>query len=273
MPTFETPEPVSARVETAHGSVRIVAGDRTDTVVAVRPGDESRGADVWAAEHTRVDFHDGRLTVSGARRGVPHFRGGAVAIDIALPSRSRLYASLASASLRTEGELGDVRISSSSGEIEVDSVTGKLKAANASGSLMFRSVAGGGSVSTASGDATIGDLDGELRFKAASGSVTVARLRGQLKARTASGSVEIEAAVRGEVSAQTSSGEVILGVCEGTAVRLDIVTGSGVVTNTLEPSDGPQDGDETFLLAVRSGSGDVSIRRANPAHEVLGPAT
>ena len=273
MPTFATPEPISVRVEAAHGSTRIVAGDRADTVVTVRPGDESRGADVWAAEHIRVDFHDGRLSVSGVKRGMPYFRGGAVAIEIALPSQSRLYVSLASASLRTEGELGDVRVSSSSGEIEVDSVTGKLKAANASGSISVRSATGGGSVSTASGDVTITELDGGLKFKAASGGITVTRLRGHLKARTASGAVAVEAAVCGGISAHTSSGEVTLGVAEGTAVRLDIVTGSGAVTNTLQPSDGPEQGDETFVLQVRSGSGDVNIGRANPAHEPVGPAT
>ena len=158
---------------------------------------------------------------------------------------------------------------SASGDVEIDSVTGKIKATNTSGSFTVHTVAGYASVATASGDVTIGNLDGDLKFKAASGSLTVDRLRGRVKSRTASGSVAITAAIRGAVSAHTSSGEVAVGVAEGTAARLDIITGSGVVTNRLQPSDGPEQGDETLVLQVRSGSGDVKIHRASPAHETV----
>jgi hypothetical protein len=267
MPTFATPEPIAVRIEAGNGSIRLVATDRADTVVEVRPRDESRSSDVRVAEHTRVDFRDGKLIVSGVTRGLPLFRDGAVDVDIALPSRSRLHASLGSADLRAEGEFGDFRVASASGEVEVDCVTGKIKAANASGSFTVHAAQGSASIGTASGGVTVGDLDGDLKFKAASGSLTVERLRGYVKSRTASGSVDVVAAVRGGVSAHTSSGEVAVGVAEGTAARLDIVTGSGAVSNKLQPSDGPEQGDETLVLHVRSGSGDVNIHRANPAHE------
>jgi hypothetical protein len=267
MQTFQTPEPIAVRIEAGGGSIRLVATDRADTVVQVRPRDESRSSDVWAAEHTRADFRDGKLIVSGAKHGLPLFRGGAIDLDIAVPSRSRLHASLASADMRAEGEFADFRLASASGEVEVDSVTGKIKVANASGSFTVHAVQGNVSIATASGDVTIGDLDGDVKFKAASGSLSVDRLRGNVNSRTASGSVEVVAAVRGGVSAHTSSGEVAVGITEGTAVRLDIITGSGVVTNGLQRSDGPQPGDETFVLQVRSGSGDVNIHRANSAHE------
>lgn len=262
MPTFATPEPIAVRIEAGDGSIRLAATDRADTVVEVRPRDGSRDSDVRAAEHTRVDFRDGKLVVSCTRRG---FRGGAIDVDIALPSLSRLHASLASADLRAEGELADFRLGSAGGKVEVDSIRGKIKAANASGSFTVHAVQGSALVGTASGDVTVGDLDGELKFKAASGSLTVDRLRGHVRARTASGSVDVAAAVRGGVSAHTSSGDVAVGIAEGTAARLDIVTASGDVSNDLRPSDGPQQGDETFVLNVRSGSGDVNIRRANPA--------
>lgn len=264
MPTFDTPEPIAVRIEAGGGSIRLVATDRADTVVDVRPRDESRNSDVWAAEHTRVDFHDGRLAVLGPKRALPLVRGGAIDVEIALPSRSRVHASLASADLRAEGDFGDFRVASGSGDVDVDSVTGKVKVANASGSLTLRAAEGAVSVATASGDVTVGDLDGDLKFKAASGSLTVDRLRGYVKSRTASGSVDVAAAVRGGVSAHTSSGEVTVGVVEGSAARLDITTGSGVVTNDLQPSDGPEYDDETLVLNVRSGSGDVNVHRANP---------
>jgi DUF4097 and DUF4098 domain-containing protein YvlB len=269
MPTFETPEPISVRIEAGGGSIRLVATDRADTVVEVRPHDESRSSDVWAAEHTRVEFNDGKLAVSGAKRGLPLFRGGSIDLEIALPSRSRLQAELASADLRGEGQFADVRFTGASGDVEVDVVTGKIKAANSSGSFTVHTAEGNVSVATASGDVTIGDLEGDLKFKGASGSLTIDRLRGNVKSRTASGSVAVAAAVCGAVSAHTSSGEVAVGVAEGTAARLDIVTGSGVVTNKLQPADGPERGDQTLVLQVRSGSGDVDIHRASPAHETV----
>jgi hypothetical protein len=48
--------------------------------------------------------------------------------------------------------------------------------------------------------------------------------------------------------------------------RLDLITGSGAVTNLLQSSDGPAEGDETLLIHVRTGSGDIDIHRAVPTH-------
>ncbi|MFZ1175571.1 MAG: DUF4097 family beta strand repeat-containing protein [Mycobacterium sp.] len=268
MPTFDTPHPIAVRIEAGGGSIRLVATGRADTVVQVRPHDESRSSDVWAAEHTRVLFRDGKLVVLAAKRGVPSFGGGAIDLEIALPSRSRLHVSLASADLRAEGEFADFRFAGASGDVEVDSVTGRIRAANASGSFTAGAVEGSASFATASGDVTIGNLDGDLKFKSASASLSVERLRGHVRSRTASGSVHVAAAVSGGVSAHTSSGDVAVGVAEGTAVRLDILTGSGVVANTLQPSEGPEPGDETFLLQVRTSSGGVDVHRAHPAERV-----
>jgi DUF4097 and DUF4098 domain-containing protein YvlB len=268
MPTFETPGPIDVQIEAVSGSVRLVATDRADTVVAVRPCDESRSSDSWAAEHTRVDFRDRKLMVAGPKRGFPLLRGGEIDIEVGLPLGSRLNVSVASASMRAEGEFADLRYSGASGEVEVDTVTGKIKASSGSGSFTLHTVAGIASVATASGNVAINDLDGNLRFKAASGSLTVDRLRGSLKSRTASGSVDVVAAVRGAVSAHTSSGDVAVGVGEGTAARLDVTTASGNVTSRLQPADGPETGDETLVIQVRSASGDIRIHRAPAAaHE------
>ena len=265
MPTFDTPEPIAVRIEAAAGSVRLVATDRDDTVVTVRAHDESRAADLRAADQTQVQYNNGELTVS-ARRGFALFRGGAVDIDIALPSRSRLKASVASADVRAQGGFADCKIASASGDVDLDVVEGNLKAATASGSVTVQAVAGDASVATASGNATVGELDGDLVFKAASGDLSVARLCGGLRAQTASGSVAVTTAVRGAISAFTSSGDVGVGVVEGTAARLDLITGSGAVTNQLESADGPADGDETLLVQVRTASGDIDIHRAVATH-------
>lgn len=54
MPNYETPEPISVTVELGVGDVRIAAGDRTETVVGVRPSNETDESDVQAAQQVRV---------------------------------------------------------------------------------------------------------------------------------------------------------------------------------------------------------------------------
>ena len=67
MPTFDTPEPISVTVEFGVGDLRIVASDRTDTMVEVRPSDPAKKADVTAAEQTRVEYAGGRLLIKAPK--------------------------------------------------------------------------------------------------------------------------------------------------------------------------------------------------------------
>ncbi|WP_029112437.1 DUF4097 family beta strand repeat-containing protein [Mycobacterium sp. URHB0044] len=262
MPTFQTPEPITAVIEVVAGTVRVTATDRDDTAVDVRPHDPSRASDVRAAEQARVDFGHGTLTVSAGRRFVSLGRGGAVDIDIQLPSGSRLKASSASADVRADGVFADCRFSSASGKLQVDSVTGNVKADTASGATTVHQARGNVSISTASGNATIDQLEGDLKFQAASANLVIGTLRGAVKSQSASGGVSVATAVNGTISADTSSGEVEVGIAMGTAARLDLETRSGVVSNGLQASDGPEDGDETLVVRARTASGDIDVRRA-----------
>ena len=261
MPTFAAPHPITAVVEIAAGSVRLVATDRDDAVVDVRPRDESRPHDVKAAEQTRIDFDNGTLAVT-SRRGFGFPRRGAVVVDIGLPSGSRLHAAVASAQLTADGEYADCKLASASGDFTLGSVTGNIKADTASGAITIAAAKASATFATASGDVEIGEIDGDVRFRAASGALTVGRLHGKLNAQTSSGDVTVASAVNGNISVQTSSGEISVGVPEGTAAQLDLITGSGSVRNTLQPSDGPAAGDETLVVHSRTGSGDVVVHRA-----------
>jgi Putative adhesin len=264
MPAFETPQPITATVEISAGAVRLVASDRDDTVVEVRPRDESRSHDVKAAEQVRVDFNNGALAVT-SQRGFSFPQRGAVVVDVALPEGSRLHGSVASANIRAEGRYVDCTLASASGDVSVGSVTGNIKAHTASGAVTVDAIKGNAAIATASGDVTIGELVGGLKFRAASGSLSVGRLYGNVNAQSASGDVIVTTAVSGDVSVQTSSGELVVGVAEGTAAQLDLRTRSGEVRNSLTSSDGPEDGDETLVVHARTGSGDIVIQRATAA--------
>ena len=102
MPTFDTPEPISVTLEVGVGDIRIVASDRTDTIVDVRPSDPAKKSDVTAAELTRVEFADGRLIVepeefyvfaSKERIRVPHHLAAEmVAYDVGIGELRTNYA-------------------------------------------------------------------------------------------------------------------------------------------------------------------------------------
>ncbi|MDV3125250.1 DUF4097 domain-containing protein [Mycobacterium sp. 21AC1] len=262
MPTFDTPSPITATIEVVAGSVHLSAGERTDTVVDVRPRDPNRASDVRAAEQARVDYRNGVLKVSAGRRALSLGRGGAVDIDIALPAGSSLQASSASANVIGDGSYAESRFASASGDARLETVNGNLKADTASGDITVDCLVGDGKIATASGDARIGRLDGDVKFQAASGGLTVGTLRGHVTAQTASGSATVSAAVQGGFSVQTGSGVVEVGIPEGTAARLELKTHSGTVDNAMSASAGPADGDETVVVRARTGSGDISIRRA-----------
>lgn len=262
MPTFATPDPITATVEIVSGAVHVVATDRDDTVVSVSPRDPDRASDVRIAEGARVDFANGALTVSAGRRFISLGRGGAVIIDIELPSRSRLEVSSASADVHAVGGFGNFRFSTASGDVSVDSIAGNIKVDSASGGVAVENLTGSAVISTASGDAKVGSLAGDIKFRAASGSLSVRHLDGDVNAQTASGDITVADAANGGVSVQTGSGDIEVGIPDGTAAQLDVRTHSGKVRNTLAPADGPADGDDTLTVHVRTGSGDIVVQRA-----------
>ena len=88
MPTFGTPAPISVSLDIGAGSVEIIASDRADTVVEVRPTNPAKKIDVGAAEQTRVSYSDGTLTVKAPknwRQYVVWSECGSVDVKIELP--------------------------------------------------------------------------------------------------------------------------------------------------------------------------------------------
>lgn len=247
------------------GAVHVTASDRDDTVVEVTPRDPGRDSDVRMAEAARVDYRDGALTVSAGRRMFSLGRGGAVRIDIALPAGSRLKVNAASADTEAEGSYSDCRFATASGAVRIADVAGNIKADTASGDIVVDRLMGDARIATASGNARINHVEGDVIFQAASGNLTVGTLRGNLTVRAASGSVTVAVAAAGALTAHTGGGEAEIGIPEGTAARLELTTGSGAVDNRLGVSDGPAASDETVIVYARTGSGDISIRRASPA--------
>ena len=127
MHIFATPGPIVATVQVAGARVRLVASDRTDTVVRVRPVDPANRSHVRAADRTRVEFADGRLSV---RTTV----SGPVDITIDLPTGSSLVSYLAHATVEADGSFGECELHAASSRVRLDRV-GTLHAKISAGEL------------------------------------------------------------------------------------------------------------------------------------------
>lgn len=286
MPTFITPEPISVTVEVGVGDIRIVASDRADTAVEVRPRDPANKSDAVAAEQTRVEYANGMLTVKaprGWRQYTP--RGGAesIAVQIDLPSGSRLHAEGGVATLRTTGPLGDCYVKSGIGDIQLDEIAnlevktgqgdiglgravGRVEITTGSGSVRLGAIDGSAGVKNSNGETWIGDITGNLRVGAANGRITIGRVQGTVSAKTANGDVLVDEVAGGAVLAQSAFGDIDVGVVDGVAAWLDVNTKFGKVRNGLDATEAPAAGEARAEVRARTAYGDITVRRSFADH-------
>ncbi|PSK98916.1 putative adhesin [Murinocardiopsis flavida] len=281
MPTFTTPEPISVKIDLAAGHLRIIASDRTDTRVEVRPSDAANESDAKAAEQARVDYADGRLLVKAPQQWRQYgFFGSGPAIDVTveLPSGSHVEGDTSAAAFHCEGRLGECRIKSGAGDIALDqtgplrlSTTGDItvgravghcEATTASGSVRIRTIDGTAVIKNSNGDTWIGEATGDLRLKSANGRISVGKAHATCGATSANGDITIGAVMRGSTSLETAVGEVEIGIVDGTAARLDLSTQFGTVHTDLDAADGPGPGDETVTVRARTAFGDIVVHRS-----------
>jgi DUF4097 and DUF4098 domain-containing protein YvlB len=263
MPTFDTPRPISIRLDVSAGSVRVVAGDRADTVVTVRPSSEHKNADVQAAEETRVEYADGRLVVTSPRRARLLFMGTTASVDVELlvPEGSSLEAALSAGDVTCDGRLGDVRIDNRYGDLRIDRAA-TLHARTSAGDVTVSRVDGDADAGTSYGNVRIGEAGGALRLDSACGDITVQSARGSVGASTKYGQVSVHQAAGGSLDLATAYGTVEAGIADGTPAWLDLQSSAGRVRNLLTPSDAPDDSEEPVRLRARTSYGDIVVRRA-----------
>jgi len=282
MPTFDTPEPISVTLELGVGEVRIVASNRADTVVEVRPSDASRKSDVTAAEQTRVEYADDRLHIKSPKGWKQYsFRSGreSIAVQIELPVGSQVRGDLGMGGFRTTGRLGECRVKTGVGDIRLDQVgpgqlttgvgditvegvTGDAEITTGSGALQIGAIDGSATVKNSNGDTWIGEVSGDLRMNAGNGRIAVDQAHATVAAKTANGDVRIGEVARGAVVAQTAYGKVEVGIRDGVAAWLDLDTHFGNVENSLDPTGRPSASEDTVEVLARSSFGDITVHRS-----------
>ena len=281
MPTFETPEPITADIEIYVGQVRINASDRADTVVDVRPSDPSAEASVQAAERTIVEFSGGRLLVKGpkpkALAYVLPWRGS-IEVIVDLPAGSRVEAKGAAdfiatgplgptvlrssnGDLRLE-ETGPLEAKASNGDISVDRVTGSAEVTASTGAIRIGTIDGPGTVKNSNGAITLGEATDDLQVKTATGDITIDRVLADVTVKSAHGRIRIAEAVSGTLHLENGYGKVGVGIAEGTAAWLDVHSKNGVVRNALTAAEGPETAGTVVEVHAHTNWGDIDIHRS-----------
>jgi DUF4097 and DUF4098 domain-containing protein YvlB len=280
MPTFDTPEPISATIDVVAGDVRIDAGDRAVTVIDVRPSDASNEEDVTAAQRTRVEYADGQLLVKAPklRHRLPRSTGGSIDVTIELPAGSNVNGTGQLTDFHCEGRLGECRIKTGVGQIQLDRAdtphlkggigdisvvraTGHAEVTTGSGDVRVRELDGSAVIKNSNGDTWIGSAEGDLRVNAANGDIAVDVAHAGVVAKSANGDVRLDEVVRGSVVLETRLGDLEVGIREGTAAWLDVRAAAGKVHNALPAAEAPEPSAETVEVRARTTAGSVVIRR------------
>ncbi|MFB6615593.1 DUF4097 domain-containing protein [Streptomyces sp. NPDC085524] len=280
MPSYDTPEPVSATAHVEAGSIQFTATDRRDTVVEVRPRDPRKDRDVRTADQTEVTYANGELTVRTPKSNLLGLgRTGAVDVTVELPTGSRIDLTGSWAHVIGEGKLGEVRVKTSTGDVRFD-VTGPLKLTTSHGSIGVDRVEGRAEITTSSGSLRVGVVDGsavlknshgtttvgaatgELRVSGANGDIEIRRAEDSVTATTAHGTLRVGEVARGNVQLETSYGSIEVGIRKGTAAWLDVGSGSGQVRNSLASSEAPEETEDTVQVRARTRYGNIDVRRA-----------
>lgn len=280
MPTFDTPEPITATIEPGIGYVTIVAGDRADTVVEVRPTNPDNESDVDAAKRTTVDFAANALTVRGPKLNPLSWSSKTRSIDVTieLPTASHIHAKSGMGDLTATGRLGDLSYRAGLGHVQFDEaatlsvtsgtgnvvgnrITGQATVSTASGRLHLGEL-GGGSLKNSNGSTVVGAALGPVKVRAANGDITVEEAADDVEAKAANGAVRVLDAQRGTLTLETATGEIEVGIHEGTAAWLDVKTKFGRVRNDLTASGPPPEDADRVEIHASTAVGDVIVRRA-----------
>lgn len=220
MQTFDTPTRITAVLDIPAGRVQLIAADRADTTVEIRPADASKSRDVKVAEQTKVRYGDGVLRIEATAKNQILGSSGFIEVTVQLPAGSRVEAKAASADLRAVGRFGDVTFEGAHGAIKIDEASG-------------------------------------VHLTTAAGDVTVGRLNGPAEISTAKGDIRIAEAVRGTVVLRTQAGDVSVGAAHGASATLDAGTTYGRIHNSLKNTDG---GAAVLTIHATTAHGDIDAR-------------
>ncbi|MFI9111310.1 DUF4097 family beta strand repeat-containing protein [Streptomyces venezuelae] len=221
MQKFATTAAIAATLDIPAGRIELIASDRTDATVDIRPANAANGADVKAAEQITVEYADGVLRIAAApAKNRILGDSGSVEVTVELPAGSRVEAVTAAAELRGAGPLGDVTFEGAQGTVVLD------EAASA-------------------------------RLTLAAGDITVGRLGGSAEISTQQGDLRVAEATGGTVVLRTESGAISVDAARGVSAILNAGTAYGRIHNALTNSAGSA---AELTVHATTSYGDITAR-------------
>ena len=270
--TFPLDGPIALQCRFAFGALNIEAVEGlTEAQVDLRPQHASSDIEsrctVTLRGHTLViaaPRPNGGLLDLASR----HDRRHALDIDVQVPAGTTLKLGTHSSSLSTRGRLGSADIAGGALAARVEAVEGDLRLRYGSGQAQLGAVAGSVSIKNGSGDVSVYEIGRSADIALGSGSARLGTAHGSVRVRTGSGSVTIDRA-EGDLVMDSGSGDATVGLPAGVSARLDVVTGRGELTTDMPVADDRPSG-HTTTIRVRTGRGDVSIRRSPEDGQLAG---
>jgi DUF4097 and DUF4098 domain-containing protein YvlB len=169
--TFDTPGGLHVEIRIPAGSVRVRAGDTTQTHLAVRG---ERSPDDFRIELTDLHGEGHRLTVEYRERGkLFGWRGSELRVELSVPLHAHVTCDTGSADLEVTGPIASLAFRTGSGDCRFDDVDGDLNVKTASGDLVGTSIGASMTFNSASGDARVREVRGDVTGKTASGDLSL----------------------------------------------------------------------------------------------------
>jgi DUF4097 and DUF4098 domain-containing protein YvlB len=196
MQKFAATAPIAAVLDIPAGRIQMIAADRSDTTVDIRPADASRSRDVKAAEQVNVEYAGGVLRVAVESKNQLFGPSGSIELTVQLPAGSRVEVKGAGTDFRAVGRLGDVAYESAQAAVKIDEAS-------------------------------------SARITVQAGDVEIGRLTGPGEISTGKGDVRIAEAVRGKLVLTTQAGDLSVGAAAGVSASLDAGATHGRVDNAL----------------------------------------
>ncbi|MGH8879332.1 MAG: DUF4097 family beta strand repeat-containing protein [Stackebrandtia sp.] len=264
MPEFACDGPISVSITLASGSCEVLAEDRADAVVSVTPHKNNKSS-AEAAERTKVDFRDNKLTVRAPEGMTGWLTGGSGSIDVVVkvPSHSSVTAKSASAPITYRGEIEVASATTASATIVVEKAA-EASVNTASGDVHVIECVGPARGNTVSGDLQLDHVGGDVNAKSVSGDVRIGYAGRSVQGNSVSGDINVSSIRSGHCRIKSVSGAVSMGVAPGTGVWMDINSVSGTTSSDLAVGDMPADTAANLELHINTVSGNIDLYRAQP---------
>jgi DUF4097 and DUF4098 domain-containing protein YvlB len=268
---FPASGPQHLYVELQSGDLDVIAV-RTDRVTVDVVGDED--------DTVLVEQEGDRVSVVGQRRtGFLLLQRRGVTVTVTAPEDSSLVTKLGSATVRTQGRLGEVRVSTGSGDVMLEEAAASAVVKTGSGAIRARVFGAAAHLQTGSGSITVEELHGDAQLttgsgdievtwaarpvslKSGSGDLTLHATAADAVLSAASGDLHVGEARRGQLHLKNVSGDIRLGIPEGIPVWTDISTGTGEVYSHLRPTGAPAEGQEYVEVRAKTVTGDITLEQ------------